>query len=70
MAVGKRDLSQGLPYLQKATRARKKMKLLSANLVDKAGKALFAASLVVEAGGLNVRLHSEPESKNRDSRME
>jgi len=55
MAVGARDLSQGLSYLQKATRARsKKMKLLSANLVDKAGKAPFAASLVVEAGGLKV----------------
>ncbi len=55
MAVGARDLSQGLAYLQKATRARsKKMKLLSANLVDKAGKAPFAPSLVVEAGGLKV----------------
>ncbi len=55
MAVGERDLSQGLSWLQKATRARgKKMKLLSANLVDKAGKAPFAASLVVEAGGLKV----------------
>jgi len=54
MAVGERDLSHGLPYLQKATRARKKMKLLSANLVDKAGKAPFAASMVVEAGGLKV----------------
>ncbi len=55
MAVGERDLSQGLAYLQKATRAKsKKMKLLSANLVDKAGKAPFAASMVVEAGGLKV----------------
>ncbi|MCY1082126.1 5'-nucleotidase [Archangium lansingense] len=54
MAVGERDLSHGLAYLQKATRARKKMKLLSANLVDKAGKAPFAASMVVEAGGLKV----------------
>ncbi|HEY0092695.1 MAG TPA: hypothetical protein VGB96_00155, partial [Archangium sp.] len=54
MAVGERDLSLGLSYLQKATRTRKKMKLLSANLVDKAGKAPFAASLVVEAGGLKV----------------
>lgn len=55
MAVGERDLSLGLAYLQKATRARsKKMKLLSANLVDKAGKAPFAPSMVVEAGGLKV----------------
>jgi 2',3'-cyclic-nucleotide 2'-phosphodiesterase (5'-nucleotidase family) len=55
MAVGERDLSHGLTYLQKATRARsKKMKLLSANLVDKAGKAPFAASMVVEAGGVKV----------------
>ncbi|HEX8823740.1 MAG TPA: 5'-nucleotidase [Archangium sp.] len=55
MAVGERDLSLGLSYLQKATQGRnKKMKLLSANLVDKAGKAPFTASLVVEAGGLKV----------------
>jgi 2',3'-cyclic-nucleotide 2'-phosphodiesterase (5'-nucleotidase family) len=55
MAVGERDLSQGLAYLQKATKTHsKKMKLLSANLVDKAGKAPFAASMVVEAGGLKV----------------
>jgi 2',3'-cyclic-nucleotide 2'-phosphodiesterase (5'-nucleotidase family) len=55
MAVGERDLSLGLSYLQKATGGRgKKMKLLSANLVDKAGKAPFAASTVVEAGGLKV----------------
>ncbi|MFL5344472.1 MAG: 5'-nucleotidase [Hyalangium sp.] len=55
MVVGERDLSQGLAYLQQATRAHsKKMKLLSANLVDKAGKAPFAPSLVVAAGGLKV----------------
>ncbi|MCP3136731.1 bifunctional UDP-sugar hydrolase/5'-nucleotidase [Pyxidicoccus xibeiensis] len=55
MAVGARDLSHGLAYLQKATRGPKKqLKLLSANLVDKAGKAPFAASTVVEAGGLKV----------------
>ena len=55
LAVGVRDLSQGLAWLQKATRTRsKKLKLLSANLVDKAGKSPFAASLVVEAGGLKV----------------
>jgi 2',3'-cyclic-nucleotide 2'-phosphodiesterase (5'-nucleotidase family) len=55
MAVGERDLSLGLAWLQKATGGRnKKMKLLSANLVDKAGKAPFAPSMVVEAGGLKV----------------
>ncbi|MFP2928118.1 5'-nucleotidase [Pyxidicoccus sp. 3LG] len=55
MAVGHRDLSHGLGWLQKATRGpKKKLKLLSANLVDKAGKAPFAASTVVEAGGLKV----------------
>ena len=55
MAVGERDLSLGLGWLQKATGGRgKKMKLLSANLVDKAGKTPFAASMVVEAGGLKV----------------
>ncbi len=55
MAVGQRDVSHGLAWLQKATRGpKKKLKLLSANLVDKAGKAPFAASTVVEAGGLKV----------------
>ncbi|QRK13498.1 5'-nucleotidase [Archangium violaceum] len=54
MAVGERDLSRGLSWLQKATRGRQKMKLLSANLVDKAGKAPFAASTVLEAGGLKL----------------
>jgi 2',3'-cyclic-nucleotide 2'-phosphodiesterase (5'-nucleotidase family) len=55
MAVGEHDLSQGLAYLQKATGGKgKKMKLLSANLVDKAGKTPFAPSMVVEAGGLKV----------------
>lgn len=55
MAVGERDLAQGLASLKKLTQGRgKKMKLLSANLVDKKGKAPFAPSLVVEAGGLKV----------------
>lgn len=53
MAVGERDLSLGLSFLKKAT-GRKKLKLLSANLVDKAGKAPFTASTVLEAGGLKV----------------
>jgi 2',3'-cyclic-nucleotide 2'-phosphodiesterase (5'-nucleotidase family) len=55
MAVGERDLALGLSFLQKATRGKKrKLQLLSANLVDKAGKAPFAATTVVEAGGLKV----------------
>ncbi|WP_241758814.1 5'-nucleotidase [Pyxidicoccus parkwayensis] len=55
MAVGHRDLSQGLAWLRKAAQGpKKKMKLLSANLVDKAGKTPFAASTVVQAGGLKV----------------
>lgn len=55
MAVGHRDLSQGLTWLRKAAQGpKKKLKLLSANLVDKAGKAPFAASTVVEAGGLKL----------------
>lgn len=55
MAVGERDLAQGLDWLRKATGGRgKKMKLLSANLVDKAGKAPFAASVVLEAGGVKL----------------
>ena len=55
MAVGQRDLSQGLAWLKKAAQGpKKKMKLLSANLVDKAGKAPFAASTVLEVGGLKL----------------
>ncbi len=53
MAVGERDLSHGLAWLQKATKG-KKLKLLSANLVNKAGKAPFPASTVLEAGGLKL----------------
>jgi 2',3'-cyclic-nucleotide 2'-phosphodiesterase (5'-nucleotidase family) len=78
MAVGERDLSQGLAWLQKATRGpKKRLKLLSANLVDKAGKAPFAASTVVEAGGLKVgvvgispegALAGEPALKGRPPR--
>lgn len=55
MAVGERDLSLGLAWLQGATKGpKKKMKLLSANLVDKNGKAPFPASTVVESGGLKI----------------
>lgn len=55
MAVGHRDLSQGLTWLRKAAQGpKKKMKLLSANLVDAKGKAPFPASTVLEAGGLKV----------------
>ncbi|ADO73673.1 conserved uncharacterized protein [Stigmatella aurantiaca DW4/3-1] len=53
MAVGARDLSLGVELLQKKGRGAK-MKLLSANLTDTAGKALFPASTVVAVGGLKV----------------
>jgi 2',3'-cyclic-nucleotide 2'-phosphodiesterase (5'-nucleotidase family) len=53
MAVGARDLTLGLELLRKKTQG-SRMKLLSANLVDKQGKALFPASTVLTAGGLKV----------------
>ncbi len=54
MAVGARDLTLGLDFLRAESKGAK-MKLLSANLMDKAGKALlFPASTVVTAGGLKV----------------
>lgn len=53
MAVGTRDLSLGVEWLRKGSGERK-MKLLSANLVDKAGKAVFPASTVLTAGKLKV----------------
>ncbi|MFL5350630.1 MAG: 5'-nucleotidase [Hyalangium sp.] len=53
MAVGTRDLTLGLDYLKNGAKGLK-MKLLSANLVDKAGKPVFPASTVLTAGGLKV----------------
>ncbi len=53
MAVGARDLSRGVEFLRKHGKGGK-MKLLSANLVDKAGKAIFPASTVLTAGELKV----------------
>jgi 2',3'-cyclic-nucleotide 2'-phosphodiesterase (5'-nucleotidase family) len=53
MAVGARDLSRGVEFLRKNGKG-KTLKLLSANLVDKAGKAVFPASTVVSAGDLKV----------------
>lgn len=53
MAVGARDLTLGLDFLRGETKSAK-MKLVSANLMDKAGKPLFPASTVVTAGGLKV----------------
>jgi 2',3'-cyclic-nucleotide 2'-phosphodiesterase (5'-nucleotidase family) len=53
MAVGARDLSRGVEFLRKYGKAGK-MKLLSANLVDKTGKAAFPASTVLTAGELKV----------------
>ncbi|MBM7117919.1 5'-nucleotidase [Archangium primigenium] len=51
MAVGARDLILGADFLR-AFQKKGKMKLLSANLVDGAGKRLFDASTVVSVGGV------------------
>ncbi|HEX8434317.1 5'-nucleotidase [Archangium sp.] len=56
MAVGARDLSLGTDFLAKASKGAKKLKLLSANLVDAGGKPLFPASLVVTEGGVKFGL--------------
>jgi 2',3'-cyclic-nucleotide 2'-phosphodiesterase (5'-nucleotidase family) len=53
MAVGARDLTLGLDFVRSGAKGLK-MKLLSANLVDKAGKAVFPASTVIPAGALKV----------------
>jgi 2',3'-cyclic-nucleotide 2'-phosphodiesterase (5'-nucleotidase family) len=55
MAVGMRDLTLGLDFLTRGTKGRK-MKLLSANLVDAGGKPLFPASTVVTVGGVKFGL--------------
>jgi 2',3'-cyclic-nucleotide 2'-phosphodiesterase (5'-nucleotidase family) len=55
MAVGARDLTLGTDFLARSTKGRK-MKLLSANLVDRAGKPLFPASTVVTVGGVKFGL--------------
>ncbi|WNG52802.1 5'-nucleotidase [Archangium minus] len=49
MAVGARDLTLGTGFLTQGAKGRK-MKLLSANLVDAKGKLLFPASTVVTVG--------------------
>jgi 2',3'-cyclic-nucleotide 2'-phosphodiesterase (5'-nucleotidase family) len=51
MAVGARDLTLGTDFLSQTVKGRK-LKLLSANLVDAKGKPLFAASTVVTVGGV------------------
>jgi 2',3'-cyclic-nucleotide 2'-phosphodiesterase (5'-nucleotidase family) len=53
MAVGARDLTLGLDFVRNGAKGAK-MKLLSANLVDKQGKAPFPASTVLTAGELKV----------------
>ncbi|MFY0565591.1 5'-nucleotidase [Archangium lansingense] len=55
MAVGARDLTLGTDFLTRSTKGRK-LKLLSANLVDAAGKPLFPASTVVTVGGVKFGL--------------
>ncbi|WP_224243794.1 bifunctional UDP-sugar hydrolase/5'-nucleotidase [Hyalangium gracile] len=53
MAVGARDLTLGLNFLRNGAKGAK-MKLLSANLVDKEGKPVFPASTVATVGGLKI----------------
>lgn len=55
MAVGWKDLTLGVDFLTRGAKGRK-MKLLSANLVDAGGKPLFPASTVVTVGGLKFGL--------------
>lgn len=55
MAVGLRDLTLGVDFLTRGAKGRK-MKLLSANLVDAGGKPLFPASTVTTVGGLKFGL--------------
>ncbi len=52
MAVGQRDLSAGLTFLEALAKT-SKVKLLSANL-QKSGKRAFDASVVIDAGGVKV----------------
>lgn len=55
MAPGLRDLNLGAQWL-KAEADKAKLPVLSANLVDKAGKPIFAPSKVVEVGGKKIGL--------------
>ena len=52
MAVGQRDLSAGLPFLQGLAKT-SKVKLLSANL-QRGGQRVFDAGVVIDAGGVKV----------------
>lgn len=52
MAVGQRDLSAGLPYLEQLAKG-SKVKLLSANL-KRGGKPVFDAGVVLDVGGVKV----------------
>lgn len=54
MAVGQRDLSAGLPFLEGLARG-SKVKLLSANL-QRGGQRVFDAGVVIDAGGVKVGL--------------
>ncbi|HEY0882417.1 MAG TPA: hypothetical protein VGD87_12835 [Archangium sp.] len=54
MAVGQRDLSAGLPFLEGLAK-NSKLKLVSANL-ERAGKRVFDASTIVDAGGVKVAI--------------
>lgn len=52
MAVGQRDLSAGLPFLESLAK-KSRVKLLSANL-QRGGKRVFEAGVVIDAGGVKV----------------
>ncbi len=54
MAVGQRDLSAGLPFLLELAKT-SKVKMLSANL-QRDGKPVFDAGVVITAGGVKVGL--------------
>jgi len=54
MAVGQRDLSAGLPFLEGLAKT-SKVKLLSANL-ERGGKRVFDSGVVIDAGGVKVGL--------------
>ncbi len=55
MAVGQRDLSAGLPFLEELAKSSSKLKLLSANL-QRGGKQVFEGGVVIDAGGVKVGL--------------
>ncbi|MEN8140504.1 MAG: UshA-like (seleno)protein [Thermodesulfobacteriota bacterium] len=55
VAVGRRDLTGGLPFLNELAKAAK-FPFLSANLVDRGGKTIFPASTIINRAGLKVAI--------------